>query len=310
MFSAADTPYDAGPTPAESAALVEGVAEGNGDATGASALGALKINNLRRSSFSSGSLVPSCAAVVVDADTARGASTAAALGAAATAASFGGSVAVYSVARVADAQPILERLTPKVRLVLVAPRPPPRSRTPSASSLGSDASGAAALPAPRGEAPPTVSALARAAAAGAVPPPAVVALNDGDDDGAARARGAIAAPLGRVAANELLWRHLLPFGPVQVSAARPIGALRRDLGAGALTSLRAGGPRPRGIPTDSGYGSTVSVPERDFDNSLSGRRGTTGSLQTGRSRRNRGKRVRCDEWCENFEEFEGVPQNQ
>jgi len=39
---------------------------------------------------------------------------------------------------------------------------------------------------------------------------------------------------------------------------------------------------------------TLSVPERIFENSLSGRRGTTGSLQTGRSLRNRGKRVRFD----------------
>ena len=38
----------------------------------------------------------------------------------------------------------------------------------------------------------------------------------------------------------------------------------------------------------------ASVPERTFGNSLSGRRGTTGSLQTGRSLRNRGKRVQFD----------------
>lgn len=53
----------------------------------------------------------------------------------------------------------------------------------------------------------------------------------------------ISAPLKRSAANELLWRYVIPFGNVKISALRPLTTLLRDVGPAVAEPLRDGGLR-------------------------------------------------------------------
>mmetsp|Transcript_20970 Transcript_20970/g.74559 ORF Transcript_20970/g.74559 Transcript_20970/m.74559 type:complete len:729 (-) Transcript_20970:50-2236(-) len=71
----------------------------------------------------------------------------------------------------------------------------------------------------------------------------LAAASDNAFDGVTASDGVASLPLKRQRANELLWRYVIPFGAVRVSAAKPLSALRRDLGDKALSSLRDGGLR-------------------------------------------------------------------
>lgn len=53
----------------------------------------------------------------------------------------------------------------------------------------------------------------------------------------------LSAPLKRSAANELLWRYIIPFGNVKISALRPLTTLLRDVGPAVAEPLRDGGLR-------------------------------------------------------------------
>ncbi|KAH8045928.1 hypothetical protein JL722_13980 [Aureococcus anophagefferens] len=126
---------------------------------------------------------------------------------AAEASGLGAAVRVEAAGSAAEASAFLERLRPNCS---------------STSSSGS----------PRPSRDDELRWIRAAAAAGAAPPSAVVALD------AAGGR-----PLSATAANELLWRHVFPFGACKINPTRPLSALLTEHGDRVGASLRDGGLR-------------------------------------------------------------------
>jgi len=189
----------------------------------------LGVTSLRRSSSSS-CLAATATAVVVGADGALRRLAADALRAAAEASGLGAAVRVEAAGSAAEASAFLERLRPKCRLVVSVFRR--GDGASSSASLSSSCSSNSSSGSPRPSRDDELRWIRAAAAAGAAPPSAVVALD------AAGGR-----PLSSAAANELLWRHVFPFGACKISPTRPLSALLTEHGDRVGASLRDGGLR-------------------------------------------------------------------